>query len=79
MKSWLGRKCYERILVHTDEHSIEGVLTGTARDGIVLEDAVLLPEQGGRVPLSGTTFVPRDRIRFVQTLTGVSSRDTIVS
>jgi hypothetical protein len=67
VRRWIKSRVGNRLLVHTTaDDSIEGVLTLEARDGLVLEDADLLPAQGGRVELTGRVFIPRAHVRLIQ-------------
>jgi hypothetical protein len=66
--SWVKSKTHYRLLVHTvHDDSIEGVLTIVAADGLILEGAELHRSDGGRVPLAGPTFIPKENVRLIQT------------
>lgn len=68
-RSWLTRTITDRVLVHTaDDVSIEGILAATAKDGLVLVHATYLDAGGARIDLSGKTFIPRSKVKFVQVL-----------
>lgn len=65
-RSWLRQRTLARILVHTtDDKTIEGVLDTVARDGVVLIAGRYL-EGDAKVELAGETFIPREKIAFVQ-------------
>lgn len=59
----------DRVLVHADD-SIEGILAHVASDGLILEHATYLDEGGRRIDLSGRTWVPRSKVKFVQIIEG---------
>lgn len=70
-RNWLDRQTTRRVLVQSNEKpadSIEGVLATVSPDGIVLAHAVFLGESGERIPLTGEVWIPRPKVRFVQTL-----------
>jgi hypothetical protein len=69
VKGWLRRQLATSVVVHTTtDQSIAGVLEGTARDGIILRAARFLDSGDAQVPLAGETFIPRERIQFVQVI-----------
>lgn len=56
------------LVVHkTDGQSLRGWLREAAKDGIVLGEAEFLSADGN-TSLGGDTFIPHDRIDFVQVL-----------
>lgn len=64
---WLRRQFLQRVLVHSSTgQTFEGLLAGSARDGLVLRAVTLLDDGGGKVPLSGEIFVPREKVLFLQ-------------
>jgi hypothetical protein len=68
--SWMNKRQGFRVVVHTtDDHTFEGTLTKVARDGLVLRAAVFVSSEGNE-EMPGETFVPRDRVSFVQVPTG---------
>ena len=72
LRGWLRKQTWQPCLVHTnDDQTIQGVLSVTAPDGIVLVSAVYLDGAGnGEIPLSGSLWIPRETIRFVQMVRG---------
>ena len=53
--------------VHTkDDQTLEGLLVLASVDGLVLWSATLVDKQP--VSLAGEVFVPRENVRFVQTV-----------
>jgi hypothetical protein len=68
-EDWLASVTGRRIVVHITEppetRSIEGLLVLVAPDGLVLRTAKLLDESRP-LPLGGETWVPRNRVLFVQ-------------
>lgn len=63
---WVRRAQRARVIVHTtDDQTFDGVLTCEARDGLVLTAASLLDGQAA-VPLGGETFIPREKVSFLQ-------------
>ena len=65
-RKWLPHRRGRRVIVHDarDNVSIEGVLVFDGADGLVLRTAKIL--EGGGTELKGETFVPRDRVSFIQ-------------
>lgn len=66
---WLRRRKAYRVLVHTTEdQSIEGVMVYAAADGLVLRHARYHPADSAPISLHGETWIPREKIAFVQSL-----------
>jgi hypothetical protein len=64
--TWLRRATKTELLVHTvDERTIKGVLVETGREGLILRAAAYLEGQSS-IPLAGETYIPRERVAFVQ-------------
>lgn len=69
-RSYLKRKHLERVLVHTrDRTTIEGLLAEVASDGLVLKNAKYLDAEDPP-PLHGETFIPHERVGFLQVKEG---------
>ena len=67
IRGWLRRQLAASVVVHTTtDQSIAGVLEETARDGVILRAARFLDSPDAEVPLAGETFIPREKIAFVQ-------------
>lgn len=71
--NWLDEQITRRVLVQVNaEHgapdSIEGVVSLVCPDGIVLVNAVYLDAETRRVPMAGDVWLPRPKVRIVQTM-----------
>ncbi|MGP8180845.1 MAG: hypothetical protein ACLP1E_08715 [Acidimicrobiales bacterium] len=65
--TWLERMMRERVVVHTLKgDSIEGLLSETGNDGVVLHVAVMLQREGNGIPLAGEIWIPREQVAFAQ-------------
>jgi len=64
---WIESVLRKRIIVHLQSgQTIEGSLTATMEDGLILRAASLLEPGGQRTPMAGETFVPRENVAFAQ-------------
>lgn len=71
--NWLDSKTTRRVVVQVnagpgEADSIEGVLSLVSPDGVVLVNAVFLDAGGARVEMGGEVWLPRPKVRIVQTL-----------
>lgn len=76
--NWLDGQITRRVLVQVNaEHgapdSIEGVVSLVCPDGIVLVNAVYLDAETRRVSMAGDVWLPRPKVRIVQTLPTVET------
>lgn len=65
---WFPKLEAKRVIVHTGEHSIEGVLTGIYSDCVVIAHARYLLNATDIQPLDGEQVVPRPNIEWVEVL-----------
>jgi hypothetical protein len=69
-RGWLRRRLADHVVVHlSDDTSIAGYLEEVARDGVILRAAQYLDAERP-VAIQGETFIPRNRIAWVQVQTG---------
>lgn len=71
--NWLDEQITRRVLVQVNaEHgapdSIEGVVARVCPDGIVLVNATYHDAETRQVPMRGEVWLPRPKVRIVQTL-----------
>jgi hypothetical protein len=64
-RSWLSRKTFTRVTVHTSVGTFEGSLEPVAVDGLVLRAATGHFDNQPAVPL-GEIFIPSEQVLFVQ-------------
>lgn len=72
-RNWLDGQMTRRVLVQInagpgEADSIEGLVARVAPDGLVLEHAVFHDADGRTVPMAGEVWLPRPKVRLVQTL-----------
>jgi hypothetical protein len=66
-RRWAPRLEKRKVIVHTTDGSIDGVLMVSARDGLVMQSATYLDDGTGENPkLAGELFVPREKVSFIQ-------------
>lgn len=66
-KNWLERVAMRKVMVHLDtDTSVEGFIADTSLDGLLLRSATLHAGNGTPTEMAGETWVPRERIVFVQ-------------
>ena len=64
---WIESVLRKRVVVHLkSSQTIEGSLTATMEDGLILRAASLLEPGGQRTPMAGETFIPRENVAFAQ-------------
>lgn len=63
-RRWAPKLEKRKVIVHTTDGSIDGVLMVTARDGLVLSAATYLDDE--RPQLAGEMFIPRAQVAFIQ-------------
>lgn len=71
--NWLEAQITRRVLVQVnagpgEADSIEGVISLVSPDGLVLVSAVFHDAAGVKVPMAGEVWLPRPKVRLVQTL-----------
>lgn len=64
-KRWAPSLEKRKVIVHTADGSIDGVLMVIARDGLVLRSATYLDDDT-KPELAGELFVPREKVSFIQ-------------
>jgi len=65
---WTREHYLRRILVHTvDGATFDGLLHSSEKAAVVLVQATYAPRDSeGSIPLGGETYIPRERIAFMQ-------------
>lgn len=64
-RRWTSRLEKRKVIVHTADGSIDGVLLVTGTDGLVLADATYLGDDE-KTEVAGELFVPREKVSFIQ-------------
>lgn len=65
---WVREHYLRRVLVHTNDGStFDGLLQASERAAVILVNASYLSAETEQpVPLAGETYIPRERIAFMQ-------------
>lgn len=69
--TWLDDVTLQTVLVHTrDDMSFRGVKSSVYDDCLVLKEARVLEDEGVSSVLNGEVVIPRERVHFIQILSG---------